>query len=243
MDVNSEQVKDSGGLMDSEILKALKKRALLLNDEESFKLVLQLEHSVKPLVSPQLPPNGVRKNQILARCEAKLVQKKNFSLDAGSVFVEPSGFAGKAEGFCKELSLGFGSRCRSIEKSMNLLNERCEQFQKKSDLKDCLIRDLTQKNVRLKEKNRILKAELKDGQENCTKMVKLFERKLRNKENLLMDRTKEVENQGFVGRDAGFRLNECGGSKGFSSENASPTNFLSMGRSRRLLSFGDERRY
>lgn len=242
MNVSIEQVKDSDNLIESEILKALKKRALLLNDEESFKLVLQLEHRIKPSIITQLPPNVVKKNQILAKCEAKLVQKKNLSCDT-TILTEPLTVTNKAESFNQNLSLTFGSRCKSIEKSMNLLNQKCEQFQKKLDLKDCLIRDLTQKNRRIKEKNKILKAELKDGQENCTKMVKLFEKRLRNKENPFFDRTKEVENEAFVGRDAGFRLNEYQGSKGIVSENASPTNFLSMGRSRRLLSFGDDRRY
>lgn len=239
MNVSSCLVNGSENFNEASILAALKKRVLQLNDEELSKLVLQLETNLKPLNVHSIQTNQPK--NILAACEAKLMQKKNLSYDV--TMMPDTTLNTKFNNFNKDLKESFGSRCKNIEKSMNLLNEKCEVFQRNSDVKDRIILELKEKNLKLKEKNRVLRAELKDGQENCTKMVKLFEKRLRDRVNPFVDRTKEVENGVFVGKDLGFRLNEYFGGKGVVSENPSPKKFLAMGRSRRLLSFGDDERY
>ena len=87
MNVNFQFAEES--TKQSGIVAALKKRSLELMDEVNFKLVLELENVLKntqeSLISGKCVESRPRKSQFFAKCEEKIMQKKNLSCDVSHI--------------------------------------------------------------------------------------------------------------------------------------------------------------
>ena len=221
----------------SGIVAALKRRALELMDEENFRLVLELESVLKntqeSLILGKCVEGGPIKSRFMAKCEEKIMQKKNLSCDVSHIKEELN------QGSKKIIKSGgklVEIHCNEIEKSMNLLREKCETFQNSLISKENEIYDLTQDNARLTEENFELKTELKKNQEYLTKMIMLFERELKEKVNPFKDKTSMVVNSENSVNSIDFFSPKMTAL----SQNTSPLNFMFLNKAKRFLKFGDE---
>lgn len=226
-----EKTKQSG------IVAALKKRALELMDEVNFKLVLELENVLKntqeSLISGKCPESRPKKYHFMEKCEEKIMQKKNLSCDVSHIKEELT------QGYEKNLKTGgklVAAQCNEIEKSMNLLREKCETFQNSLISKENEIYDLTQDNARLTEENFELKNELAQNQQYLTKMIMVFERELKEKVNPFKDKTSTIVNSENSTTSIDFFSPKVTAL----SQNTSPLNFMFLNKAKRFLKFGDE---
>ena len=235
MNVNFQFAEES--TKQSGIVAALKKRSLELMDEVNFKLVLELENVLKntqeSLISGKCVESRPRKSQFFAKCEEKIMQKKNLSCDVSHIKEE------LIHGNEKNLKTGgklVTIQCNEIEKSMNLLREKCETFQNSLISKENEIYDLSQDNARLTEENFELKNELMQNQQYLTKMITLFERELKEKVNPFKDKTSMVLNSENSTTSIDFFSPKVTAL----SQNTSPLNFMFLNKAKRFLKFGDE---
>jgi peptidoglycan hydrolase CwlO-like protein len=120
-----------------------------------------------------------------------------------------------------------------LEKSMNLLREKCETFQNSLIDKENEIFELSQENSKLRTENFELNKELKESQEYLTKLIWVFERELRDNVNPFKDRTAAVVNGNSAAEFLSPKVTAL-------SQNTSPMNLLFVSKAKRFLRFGDE---